>query len=163
LAAEVGAVAYRLPNILYLTLDGGIGYVHYSGSAIDATKGSTVTEKTTFTIVPLTALGTLRFDALPRKLHIPFILTGKVGWEWASWSTSTGTITDASGWAVGPVFAGQVALDLDTFEPSAARMMDEEWGINHSFIFLEMYSFNPLRKSLPIGTTTWALGLGFIF
>jgi hypothetical protein len=59
--------------------------------------------------------------------------------------------------------SAQVALDLDTFEPGGARALDEEWGINHTFIFGEVFHFAPIGKSLEIGTTSWLVGLGFIF
>jgi len=57
----------------------------------------------------------------------------------------------------------QLGLDLDTFEPAAARNMDEEWGINHSFLFFELFGFEPSNESLPLTGTQWAIGLGFTF
>ena len=74
----------------------------------------------------------------------------------------SGNQDDANGWSLGLVYAGQVALDLDTFEPSAARRMDEEWSINHSFLFFEIAGFEPNSDSVPLGDLTWSLGLGFI-
>ena len=41
--------------------------------------------------------------------------------------------------------------------------MDEEWGINHSFVLFEVYSVFPSEKSLPLGGTNWLVGLGFNF
>ncbi|MEY4577076.1 MAG: hypothetical protein RL701_1779, partial [Pseudomonadota bacterium] len=61
------------------------------------------------------------------------------------------------------VVSGQLALDLDTFEPGGARALDEEWGINHSYVFFEVQHFFPSAKSLEIGGTSWLLGLGFVF
>ncbi len=158
---EIDAIAYRLPKILYLTIGGSAGRVAYSAHAFDNT-GARVSEKTAFSMIPLAALGTLRFDALARRLAVPFILTGKIGYEWAHWSTSTGTRDDASGWSKGLVYGGEIALDLDTFEPTSARRMDDEWGINHSFVVFEVFHFAPNGKSLPIGDTAWLLGLGFV-
>ena len=45
----------------------------------------------------------------------------------------------------------------------AARNLDEEWGINHSFLFFELSWFHPTDDSLPIGDNSWAAGLGFVF
>jgi hypothetical protein len=163
LDVEIDAIAYRLPKFLYLTVGGSAGHVGYSAHAFDVTGVSRVSEKSTFSMFPLAALGALRIDALARRLGLPFVLTGKIGWEWAHWSTATGSRSDAAGWSTGLVYGGQFALDLDSFEPSAARRMDEEWGINHSFLFFELLTFTPTKKALPVGGTNWLIGLGFIF
>jgi hypothetical protein len=125
--------------------------------------GERTSEETSFSLLPLQLLAVVRVDALARKLSVPFILTGKLGYEWAHWDTDSGGVDDADGWSVGLLWAAQVALDLDFFEPSAARQMDEEWGINHSFLFFEVYGFEPTSNSLQVGGTAWAAGLGFMF
>ena len=162
LAVELDVIAYRLDELLYLTGAGQIGTVSYSGKTLDRL-GDETSEETEFSMQPLALLATLRVDALARKLSVPFIVTGKLGYQWARWSTESGGSEDADGWSVGLLWAAQLALDLDAFEPSAARGMDEEWGINHSFLFFEMYGFNPSADSLPIGNTAWCAGLGFTF
>jgi hypothetical protein len=159
---ELDYIALRVPDILYVTAGGNIGLSSYTGHALGPS-GTRVSEETNMTILPMTALGSLRIDALPRKLSIPFIFSGKIGWEWAHWSTGTGKRDDASGWSMGLYYAGELALDLDTFEKAAARSMDEEWGINHSFVMFEVFHFEPTSKSLPIGATAWLIGLGFNF
>ena len=162
LGVELDYILFRVPDALYFTVGGGIGLTRFDGNALDPS-GKSVGEETKLTLIPLAALASLRFDLLPRQLGIPFTFAGKVGWQWAHWDTTTGKRDDASGWSLGLLYGGQVALDLDTFEPSAARTMDEEWGINHSFVFFELYRFEPTKKSLPIGDTAWSLGLGFTF
>jgi hypothetical protein len=162
LGLELSYIALRVPDILYVTVGGGIGLTRYDGNALDPA-GVRVSEETTFSMIPLTALASLRIDALSRNFSIPFNFAGKIGWQWAHWSTGTGKRDDASGWSLGLLYGGQIALDLDTLEPSAARTMDEEWGINHSFVFFELYRFDPTSDSLPIGDTAWSLGLGFTF
>ena len=162
LALELDVIAYRLDEILYVTGAGGIGTVSYSGKTLDSL-GDETSEETEFSMQPLSLLATLRVDALARKLSVPFIVTGKLGYQWARWSTESGGSEDADGWSVGLLWAAQLALDLDAFEPSAARGMDEEWGINHSFLFFELYGFEPSAESLPIGDTNWCAGLGFTF
>jgi hypothetical protein len=160
---QLSYIGYRIPDIMYVTVGGDFGWTHLSGSAVSASTGQTVDEKTTLTIFPLSAVASLRVDALARLLKLPFIFTGKVGWEWAHWDTETGNRNDASGWSLGPMLGAQLALDLDIFDNSAARSMDEEWGINHSFLFFEVYDFFPTSKSLPVGGANWLLGLGFNF
>jgi len=163
LSVHADGILYREPKWFYVTLGGSFGWMRYTGKASNAETGETVGEETGMTVLPITASAGFRFDALARQLRIPFIFGVRVGWEWARWSTSTGARDDASGWSTGPVLSGQLALDLDTFEPGGARALDEEWGINHTYIFGEIYKFIPTSKSLDLGTTTWVAGLGFIF
>ena len=163
LGFQLSYIPYRLPDILYLTVGGGFGWANVSGPAVAAGTSIKVSEETSLAVLPLTALASLRVDAIARLLHIPFILAGKVGWTWAHWDTETGNRDEASGWSLGPMVAGQLAFDLDIFEPTAARSMDEEWGINHSFAFFEIYTFFPIAKSLPVGGLNWVAGLGFNF
>jgi len=162
LGLELDVIAYRIEDLLYFTGGGGIGTAHYSGHTLDAS-GQDTSEATEFSILPLQLLASVRFDGLARKLSVPFIITGKLGYQWARWSATSGGQDDADGWSVGFLWAAQLGLDLDTFEPSAARNMDEEWGINHSFLFFELFDFEPSSKSLPIGNLAWSAGLGFNF
>jgi hypothetical protein len=163
LALELDLVAYRVPDIVYLGGGGGIGWMNFDGKALDEL-GEQTSEDTEIEIIPLNLLAVARIDVLARKFGIPFIVTGKLGYQWAHWSTDSGGVDDGSGWSVGLLWAVQLGLDLDTFEPAAARNMDEEWGINHSFLFFELMSFHPSDASLPVGDDlTWTAGLGFMF
>ena len=162
LALELDVIGLRLDDLLYLAGGGGIGTASFSGHTLDAS-GDRTSEETSFSLLPLQLLAVVRVDALARKLGVPFIFSAKLGYQWAHWDTDSGGSSDAAGWSVGLSWAAQVALDLDFFEPSAARRMDEEWGINHSFLFFELFGFESSSGSLPIGGTTWALGLGFTF
>jgi hypothetical protein len=162
LGVQLDGVVWREHNWFYLTAGGSIGTLNFSGHAVSAEDGTSVSEKTTLNILPLTGVAGFRFDGLARRLHVPLIFTGRAGWEWAHWSTSTGARKDATGWSLGPVFSVQVAFDLDAFEPNGARNLDEEWGINHTYVFAELYHFEPVGKSLQLGDTSWLIGLGFI-
>jgi hypothetical protein len=163
LGVQVDGIVYRQPKTFYLTVGGGLGLLNFSGDATATATGVTVAEKTTLSIVPLMATVGFRLDVLPRRLHIPLILGARLGWEWAHWDTNTGARNDASGWSLGPVISAQVAIDLDSFESSSARNLDEEWGINHTYVFGEVFRFAPVGSQLPIGTTSWLLGLGLVF
>jgi hypothetical protein len=162
LATELDVIAYRLPNLIYLGVGAGIGTASYSGHTRDST-GVATAEKTTFGLVPIDLMAVLRVDALARKLSVPFIFTGKLGYQWTHWTTQDGKAASVTGWSVGPRWAAQLELDLDSFDEKAARRMDEEWGINHSFLFVELFGFSPSPRSLPIGATAWTAGLGFVF
>ena len=161
-AAQLEGILFRMPKTLYVTAGGGIGFMNYAAPA-RGEPGTSPTEETTLSLVPLTASATIRVDVLPRRLGIPVIFAGRVGWRWTQWDTNTGKIDDASGWSLGPAFTGQVALDLDTFEPGGARALDEEWGINHTFLLGEFTYYATTEKSLPVGGFSWAIGLGVAF
>ncbi len=161
LALELDVIAFRLDDILYASAAAQLGWAKYKGYALDV-DGAPTREESSLEIVPLSALAVLRLDAFARQLGIPFIVTGKVGYTWMSWSTETGGADNAAGWSLGLAYAAQLALDLDSLDQGAARIMDEEWGINHSFLFLEVHGFAPNDDSLPLGAMTWAMGLGFV-
>lgn len=160
--AQLEAIVFRLPNMLYLTAGGGIGYAGFASRALDENQEE-VSEETTLSLVPMTVSATLRVDVLPRRLGVPVIFAGRVGWRWTQWDTNTGKVNDAAGWSLGPVLTGQVALDLDSFERGGARALDEEWGINHTFLLGEVTYYGTTDKSLPVGGWSWAIGLGLAF
>ncbi|MBN1652182.1 MAG: hypothetical protein JXA30_00220 [Deltaproteobacteria bacterium] len=161
LAFQLDVVAFRLKDILYLNAAGGIGYADYTGPARDVDTDKTTGEEANFDMIPLSLLGVLRCDALARLLEIPFIFTGKLGYIWFIWDDEKGNADIADGISHGLLWAAQIALDLDFFDRGAARMLDDEWGINHSFIFFEVYGTNTY-EGLPLDETTWSAGLGFV-
>lgn len=161
LALEFDVIAWRLPKVLALGGGGRIGRAGYDGTTVSVT-GVQTSEETTFEMIPLDLLVFLRIDALSRQWSIPFNFTGKLGYEWNHWDTNSGGSDDASGWSQGLMWGAQLALDLDTLEPRQARMLDEEYGINHSYLFFELYGFEPSASSLEIGGLQWTAGLGFV-
>lgn len=163
LGVQLDGIVYRMPKVFYATLGGSIGYLNFTGKALAQATGTATAEETSIALVPMAASATIRFDLLPRRLGIPLIFGARAGWQWTYWDTSTGARDDADGFALGPVISGIVALDLDTFEPGGARALDEEWGINHTYLFGEVFHFAPTSKSLPVGGTNWLIGLGFVF
>jgi hypothetical protein len=167
LGAELDFIAFRLKKVLMLGVGMGVGFANYSGHSLslDAWASNQVErteEETDFDLIPLSALAVLRVDALARKLGIPFIFTGKVGYRWAFWSSEKGGVTEDEGISPGFAWAAQIALDLDFFDLRAARQMDEEWGINHSFLFFEVFGSETEDDALPVDDTIWAAGLGFV-
>lgn len=162
LTAELGGIAYRVPEIVMFGVTGQFGWARYSGNTVDPS-GARTSEETDLTLIPLTALGQVRLDVLPRKLKVPITLTGKVGYQWTAWDTDAGGRDEASGWAMGLAWGGEIALDLNTFDAAAARIMDEEWGINYSYLFFEVFGFHPNERSLEVGDISFGFGIGFIF
>lgn len=162
LTMELGGIVYRIPDIVMFGITGQFGWSRYSGKTIGP-DGERTSEETDLTLIPLTALAQVRFDVLPRKLDIPITLTGKVGYQWTGWDTDSGGKDEAHGWALGFAWAGEVALDLATFDKAAARIMDEEWGINYPYLFFEVFGFHPNQSSLEVGDISFGFGIGFIF
>ena len=70
-----------------------------------------------------------------------------------------------SGISYGPQFALGGMLLLDRIDPDAAMEMDNEMGINNSYVFIEWYDsfLNGFGSGgqLQVGTNTWVLGLAF--
>ncbi|MCB9708672.1 MAG: hypothetical protein H6714_07805 [Myxococcales bacterium] len=168
LALEFDIWALRIP---YLGLLGGsayIGWTDFSGDARSVDGTSTpLGEETSLVVVPLSSMLVLRVDVLSRQLGIPFVLTGKIGPELAFWWASTGSRSDANNISLGFRWGAQLALELDFLEPRAARSLDEEWGINHTYVFFEFYGSTAGKykdTANEVGDPfTWAAGLGFIF
>lgn len=159
IAAEFDVVPFRIADVLTLGIGGGVGFTSYSGKA-PSVDGMPTNEETSLTLVPMSLLAVLRVVALPRLLSIPFVLTGKLGADFVYSSESTGTAQGGEGISPGLRWAGQVALELDFFEPRAARALDDEWGINHSFLFFELYGSTAGGVGTPLA---WSFGLGFNF
>lgn len=163
LGVEWGTHIYRIPYVGPVGLSVGFNRIGYSANAF--VQGSTTersSEQTTLTLWPIHALGFLRVDALAREANIPLVVTGKIGWDVVLWSTETGEVEEGSGYSQGLRWAAQVALELDFLEPRAARMLDQEWGINHAYLFFEYYG-SGATGDLDLSATTWAAGLGFQF
>ena len=106
-------------------------------------------------------------DSLARELSVPFVVTPKIGIDFGYWRTGTAGSEDAEGWSVGLRWAVQFALELDFLEPRAARRVDQEWGINHTVLFCELFGSTmggALGSGLPVGSDlAWVAGLGLTF
>jgi hypothetical protein len=165
-AVELDYHLFRIPYIGPLQLGARIGWVEWNGDA-RTTSSTTNVGGTGMSLVPVTALASIRIDGLARYLSFPLILTPKIGLEFGYFQAGTSGVTQADGWSVGLDWGAQVALELDFLDRRSARRLDEEWGLNHSEIFFELFgstmgSFSD--RQLPLGTSlAWAAGLGFTF
>ncbi|MBZ0115943.1 MAG: hypothetical protein K8H88_03030 [Sandaracinaceae bacterium] len=165
LAFELDYFPWRIPYIGLIGVGAGLGWSQWEGAGM-TTSGTQAEQTVVFEMIPITTGLVLRVDVLARELRIPLVLTGKAGFDFAYWVTGTGGVADSGGWAIGPRFAGQAALELDFLEPRAARRLDEEWGINHTEVFFEAYgSFAGalIGPQLDLTGWGWSIGLGFTF
>jgi hypothetical protein len=122
-------------------------------------------ERTSLTLLPMPVMAVVRVDALARQLDIPLLVTGKIGADFVFWTAATGDVNDGSNVSIGLRWGVQAALELDAFSRRAARALDEEWGINHTFAFFEIFG-STAETTLPLGPkggVAWTAGLGFLF
>lgn len=120
-------------------------------------------EREKFVLLPVTVMAILKVDVLARELHFPLVITGKLGLDSFFWRTRRGGSTEGSGRSIGLRWGVTFALELDFIEPRAARRLDEDWGINHSYLFVELYG-SLLGTSIPMRDAfTWSAGLGLTF
>lgn len=165
LALEINTFIYRIPHVGPLGVAINAGWAKYTGSTC-ATGGTTECtnsdEGAKFVLFPVAVLATLRVDVLARELNVPLIFTGKIGLDSVFFRSKAGGTTEAEGRSHGLRWGAQIALELDWIRPRAARSLDVDWGINHSYLFFELFG-STASSSIPLGDTTWAAGLGLVF
>lgn len=121
-----------------LEVGAGAGYFQAEGNA-RFQDGTASREKTRLRIFPVRATLTYRFDFLERRLRVPLApyvrgeLTRHI-WSVSGQGSATGQDGATDGWGV----SGGVALLLDVFDPSLAREMDRDSGVNSTYVFLEV-------------------------
>ena len=158
---EVDFTLWHIPyDIGQINLAGVWGWSQYDAYALDA-RDPTVRsgEKTDFVIFPLSALAVVRIDALARHTVIPLTFAAKFGYEWVRWKAETGAEAKQAGFNRGFRYALQAALELDFFNPDAARSLDEDFGINHTYLLFEYMD----SKTKGTGDDAFMFGLGAQF
>ena len=144
----------------------GWGYTHFSSLA-KLQDGDDSGQDTNLAIMPMYGVAVLRIDTLARETVIPLVAYGKAGIGYGLYWSSDVLGTHLEGHTWGTQFALGGMLLLDEFDEHAAVEMDNEWGINNSYIFGEwmMANLNGFGSSnngsvMNIGTNTWVIGLG---
>jgi len=158
LGFELDVTLWHIPYLGTINVGAGWGRAKYDAKAFDAA-GGRAGEKTEFILYPMSALGVLRIDALARYARVPVTFAGKLGYDFVRWRGDTGGRLDDSGLNMGLRWGAQAALELDFFEQDSARTLDQEFGINHTFLFGEFYE----SKTKGTGDRTFAIGFGTIF
>jgi hypothetical protein len=142
---------YHPPGVS-LGVGGSFGFMQSSAKSTIEGTGAESVDYTVLNVMPFAALFVVRVDALADYLNIPLVPYAKIGFNWYLWwilgggDTATATWTDENGthseeghgatigWQVSP----GLALRLDSFDKKSARTFDNEIGVNHSYIFVEM-------------------------
>lgn len=162
LQLEFDVFAYRIP---YVGLIGGgvaLGWARYEARLCqDPECTQRFDEKAKLKLFPIATLAVLRFDVLARQLDIPLVVTGKIGFDSIFYRSSGGT--SGSGRTHGLRWAIQFALELDFLDRRRAAALDQEWGINHSTLFVEIFG-SSANSSVDLGSNlAWTIGLGITF
>jgi hypothetical protein len=159
---------FRIGDIAVLTAGAHMAWARYSASACAVTTAgldcdNRVDETSMLRLFPLSVLGGLTVDGLARKYRIPFYFTGRLGLDSVFYGTRTGGERDAAGVSFGLRWEAEVALELDFIDRRSQRSLDDEWGINHTYLFARILG-STAASQLPVGTKfAWAAGLGFVF
>jgi hypothetical protein len=96
-------------------------------------------DETSLWIVPTSLTVTYYFEYLAERFRwIPITLYGRGALERYNWWTSTSGGTSKRGATNGWSVTGGAALLLDSFDPGLARDLDNETGINHTYLFFDV-------------------------
>lgn len=161
-----------------VALGGVFGYFNVSAEAFadnsTGTGASTSTDRTgsetSLTLLPMSLLAIYRFDWPAEKWNFPLVPFIKFGVNYTVWwiniddSTASYEGDEASGGTFGWQLNAGAALLLDVLEPSAAKTLDVELGINHTYLFFEFVRVGSVGDNkLNVGDTTWDAGIAFEF
>ena len=165
LLVEFDFYLYRIPFIGPIGLGFAGGWAGYKGAACEtASLPACVpsTQQAKFSIFPFNVMAVLRIDALARETPVPFVFTGKVGFNSVFFNEDVGS-GKSSGRSHGIGWAAQFALELNFINERRANALDEDWGINSSFFFFE-FAGSDANNRAPVGDKfyfTGGVGLTF--
>ncbi len=165
LLVEFDFYLYRIPFIGPIGLGIAGGWSGYKGAACESASlpacvPSTQTAK--FSLFPLNVMAVLRIDALARETPVPFVFTGKVGFNSVFFNEDVGS-GKSSGRSHGFGWAAQFAIELNFVNERRANALDEDWGINSSFFFFELAGSDANSRA-PVGDNLYFTGgLGLTF
>jgi len=162
----------------YGTLELGVGVGYTSKSAKGFVQGTTARsgDTTSLRILPLTLALTYRLDLFASRFPlVPYARVALERYQW--WVTSGGGGTSSglpgknSGTGATNGWSGALGLAflLDFLDPTLAREMDRDIGINNTYLFVQagrakVDDFGGKSWDLsPDKSVTWSGGLLFVF
>lgn len=159
---ELDVFAFRIPYFGSLGVGAALGWVRYKAGAClttDCTPGESgrANNNVSLRAFPIAPMAVLRLDVLARDLGIPVVFVGKVGLDMFIYNVSGSG--GGSGTTFGVRWAAQAALELDFINPRRARALDDEWGINHTYLLFELFG-STAEMADPLA---WTIGLGMTF
>jgi hypothetical protein len=167
------------------TTGGGRTYSASGRTNLDYYKDCISGDSDKLNIVPIALMLVYRFDVLSKRLHVPIIPYMKVGFAYYVWwfgnsNTFTSQFTpaatadqpaperrSAAGGSPGVVFHPGISIDLSALDPHAARISDQEIGMNRIAAFIELNAVlvDGFGKNqvLNMSDTSLLAGLSFEF
>lgn len=172
------AALYKSLFTEYGTLDVGVGVGYWGKGGFALEQGSTAhsLDEISFKIIPFSLSLNYRFDLLVDNYGIPlapYVRVSLLHYQW--WLTNAGGDTSsfggksASGGTNGYSFSGGIAFLLDFLDPTLARDADNDTGINHTYLFVDVTKtyvkdFGSNRSwDLSDAQPVWSGGILFIF
>jgi len=157
---ELDVLPFRIPYVGMIGLGLRFDWAKYSGKARSLDPNAEVSQSQEFRVFGLPVLAVLRVDVLARELNVPVVFTGKLGFHTVFSTIDNGSRREHSGVSNGLSWGAQVALELDFINPSRARTLDDEWGINHTALLFELFGNTAGFGGANIA---WTAGLGMTF
>lgn len=164
---EFDFLIYRIPFIGPIGIGISGGWSRYTGTAcvagtIVGSSCQRTTESATFTMFPVGALAVLRIDTLARRTPVPVIFIGKFGFDSIFFIEDVGG-AKTRGRTHGARWAAAIALELNFVNRRRASALDDDWGINSSFLFVEIAGSDANSRAQLGDTFFWNAGLGLTF
>ena len=143
---RVDAAYSLLVNYGSLDLGLGAGYTQRTGKGQLPNGGGASADDTALKIIPTRVSLTYRFDVLALRYRwLPLAPYARFSLDRYNWWVTNGSGDTAksgnrSGYGAtnGYSFSGGLALLLDSLDPTLARDMDRDTGINHVYVFFDV-------------------------
>jgi hypothetical protein len=159
------------------TFDLGVGGGYYSRSGKGLLPDLTPSgDTTTIRVIPLSISLTFRLDGFADLFPlVPYVRASLLHYQWWVTNGTGGTASvvggsSGSGGTNGFGVGAGLAFLLDFLDPSLAREMDRDVGINHTYLFVEaskdkVKDFGSSRSwdLSNDSTVTWSGGILFVF
>ena len=161
---EMDFFLYRIPYVGPIGLAISAGWARYQGQACDAatitpTGCMQVSQKATFNLFPVAIMALLRVDVLAERTPVPLVFVGKIGFD-SIFFTEKIAPGKESGRSHGLRWGAQFNLELNSISPKRANALDDDWGINSSYLFFELIGSDANSKSNIADKLAWTAGLG---
>lgn len=114
------------------------GYFTKSGHAISSIDGSRTGDRATFSVLPTSLTLTYRADNVWERAHVPLVPYARVALERYNWWTTKESKWTKKGATNGWSASIGLIVVLDWLDPSAAREADNDVGITHTGLYLDL-------------------------
>lgn len=161
------------------TLDVGVGagFWQVRGNGRQSNNGQVSADGTSLRIIPTSLSLMYSFESLPEQTWFPFTPYGRLAFERFNWwvtngSGGTANASGKSGYGATNGWSATAGLGflLDVIDRSLARELDNDVGINHTYLFAEATKLRVddfgSKKSFDLSSSTgitWEFGLRFAY